>query len=56
MEFIGIDVAKAQLEFVSRTSGQAGTNTDEGSHQLVACCKALPLSSRSKRPAATKRL
>jgi hypothetical protein len=25
MEFIGIDVAKAQLEFVGRASGETGT-------------------------------
>jgi transposase len=43
MEFIGIDVAKAQLEFACRPSGETGTvlNEDGGIHELVACCQAL---------------
>jgi transposase len=43
MEFIGIDVAKAQLEFVCRPSGETGTvlNEDGGIHELVARCQAL---------------
>jgi transposase len=43
MEFIGIDVAKAQLEFASRSSGQTGgvPNEDQGIRELVARCQAL---------------
>jgi transposase len=43
MEFIGIDVAKAQLEYVCRPSGETGTiaNQEEGIRELVARCQAL---------------
>ena len=43
MEFIGIDVAKAQLEFAGRLTGETGTvpNTDEGVRELVTRCQAL---------------
>jgi transposase len=43
MEFIGIDVAKAQLEYVGRPSGETGTesNNDEGIRELVARCQTL---------------
>jgi len=43
MQFIGIDVAKAQLEFACRPSGETGTvrNTEEGIRELVARCQAL---------------
>jgi transposase len=42
MSFIGIDVAKAQLEFASRPSGEAGTvaNDEAGIAALVARCQA----------------
>jgi transposase len=40
MPFIGIDVAKAQLEFATRPSGETGTvpNDEGGIHALVAHC------------------
>ena len=43
MLFIGIDVAKAQLEFACRPSGETGTvcNYDGGIRELVARCRAL---------------
>jgi transposase len=43
MSFIGIDVAKAQLEFACRPSGDAGSvaNTEEGVRALLARCQAL---------------
>jgi transposase len=43
MEFIGIDVAKAQLEFACRPSGETGrvTNDDPGIRDLVTRCHAL---------------
>jgi transposase len=43
MEFIGIDVAKAQLEFTCRPSGTSGTlpNTDQEIRELVARCQTL---------------
>jgi transposase len=43
MQFIGIDVAKAQLEFACRPSEETGTvrNTEEGIRELVARCQAL---------------
>lgn len=43
MSFLGIDVAKAQLEFAGRPSGEAGTvaNEDGGIRELVARCEAL---------------
>jgi transposase len=43
MEFIGIDVAKAQLEFACLPSGETGTapNSDEGLPELVTRCQAL---------------
>ena len=43
MEFIGIDVAKAQLEFACRSSGETGSrpNDEEGIRELVARCQAL---------------
>ena len=43
MSFIGIDVAKAQLEYASRPSNQAGTvpNDESGIRELVARCQAL---------------
>jgi len=43
MSFIGIDVAKAQLEFASRPSGETGTvpNAEGGIHALVQRCQAL---------------
>jgi transposase len=43
MLFIGIDVAKAQLEFACRPSGETGTvpNADEGIRELVTRCQAL---------------
>jgi transposase len=43
MAFIGIDVAKAQLEFASRPSGEADTvpNDEGGIHALVERCQAL---------------
>jgi transposase len=43
MEFIGIDVAKAQLEFACRLTGETGTvpNTDDGVRELVTRCQAL---------------
>jgi transposase len=43
MQFIGIDVAKAQLEFACRPSGETGTvrNTEEGIRELVARCQVL---------------
>ena len=43
MSFIGIDVAKAQLEFVGRPSGETGTaaNDERGIRELVARCQAL---------------
>lgn len=43
MEFIGIDVAKAQLEFACLPSGETGTvaNEDQGIRELVARCQAL---------------
>jgi transposase len=43
MLFIGIDVAKAQLEFACRPSGETGTvpNAEDGIRKLVARCQAL---------------
>ena len=43
MEFIGIDVAKAQLEFASLPSGETGSvpNDDPGIRELVRHCHAL---------------
>jgi transposase len=43
MSFIGIDVAKAQLEFVGQPSGEAGTvaNDDRGVTELVARCQRM---------------
>ena len=43
MSFIGIDVAKAQLEFACRPSGETGTvaNDEAGIRELVARCQAL---------------
>jgi transposase len=43
MSFLGIDVAKAQLELACRPSGEAGrvTNDEEGIRELVARCEAL---------------
>jgi transposase len=43
MSFLGIDVAKVQLEFACRPSGEAGTvaNEDGGIRELVARCQAL---------------
>jgi transposase len=43
MEFIGIDVAKAQLEYGCRPSGETGcvTNDDPGIRDLVTRCHAL---------------
>ncbi len=43
MSFIGIDVAKAQLEFASRPAGEIGTaaNDERGIGELVARCRAL---------------
>lgn len=43
MSFIGIDVAKAQLEFASRPAGEIGTaaNDERGIGELVARCQAL---------------
>jgi transposase len=43
MEFVGIDVAKAQLDFASRPSGVTGTvvHDDRGIRTLVARCQAL---------------
>ena len=43
MLFIGIDVAKAQLEFACRPSGETGTvpNADAGIRELVTRCQAL---------------
>ena len=43
MSFIGIDVAKAQLEFAGRPSGDTGAvaNDDAGIRALVAHCRAL---------------
>ena len=43
MSFIGIDVAKAQLEFVVRPSGETGTvpNDDAGIRALITRCQAL---------------
>ena len=42
MSFIGIDVAKAQLEFACRPSGETATvsNDEAGIHALVAQCQA----------------
>lgn len=42
MSFIGIDVAKAQLEYASRPSGETGAvpNQEAGIQQLVAHCQA----------------
>jgi transposase len=44
MSFIGIDVAKARLEFARRPSGETGTvaNDDGGIRALVDRCQALP--------------
>ena len=44
MSFIGIDVAKAQLEFARRPSGETGTvaNDDGGIRAPVERCQALP--------------
>jgi len=44
MEFIGVDVAKAQLEFACLPSGETGSvpNVEEGTRELVAHCQALP--------------
>jgi transposase len=43
MSFIGIDVAKAQLEFACRPSGETSLqpNTESGIHALVARCQTL---------------
>jgi transposase len=43
MSFIGIDVAKVQLEFACRPNGEAGavSNDDGGIGELVARCRAL---------------
>jgi transposase len=43
MSFIGIDVAKAQLEYACRPSGETGTgaNEERGIAELVARCQAL---------------
>jgi transposase len=43
MLFIGIDVAKAQLEFACRPSGETGTvpNAEDGIRELVARCQVL---------------
>jgi transposase len=43
MSFIGIDVAKAQLEFASRPGGETGSaaNDERGIGELVARCRAL---------------
>jgi transposase len=43
MLFIGIDVAKAQLEFACQPSGETGTvpNAEDGIRELVARCQAL---------------
>jgi transposase len=43
MEFIGMDVAKAQLEFACRLTGETGTvpHTDDGVRELVTRCQAL---------------
>jgi transposase len=43
MSFIGIDVAKAQLEFACRPSGETGAvqNDEGGIHALVERCQAL---------------
>ena len=43
MSFIGIDVAKAQLEFACRPSGETGgvPNEERGIAELVVCCRAL---------------
>ena len=43
MSFIGIDVAKAQLEFAARPSGETGTvpNDEDGIRVLVERCQAL---------------
>lgn len=44
MLFIGIDVAKAQLEFACQPSGERGTvpNADEGIRELVMRCQLTP--------------
>jgi hypothetical protein len=44
MSCIGIDVAKAQLEFASRPSGKTGTvpNDEGGIHALVEHCQGFP--------------
>ena len=43
MLFIGIDVAKAQLQFACRPSGETGTvpNAEDGIRELVARCQVL---------------
>jgi len=43
MLFIGIDVAKAQLEFACRPGGEIGTvpNEEGGIRELVARCQGL---------------
>jgi transposase len=43
MSFIGIDVAKAQLEFAVRPSGETGVvaNDDAGISALVTRCQGL---------------
>ena len=43
MSFIGIDVAKAQLEFACRPSGETGAvpNDETGIHTLLVRCRAL---------------
>jgi transposase len=43
MSFIGIDVAKAQLEFACLPSGETGIvpHHDEGIREVVARCQAL---------------
>jgi transposase len=43
MSFIGIDVAKAQLEFACRPSGETGgvPNEERGIAELVVRCRAL---------------
>ena len=45
MSFIGIDVAKAQLEFADRPSGERGavSNDEDGIRALVAHCQAATL-------------
>ena len=44
MSFVGVDVAKAQLEFAVRPSGETGTvaNDETGIRELVTRCHGLP--------------